>query len=290
MGETRADKTAPARQEVAKVLYLAGLGDGAISLPDGQVAHVAGTLPGETVRIEETRKGTWQLDAIIEAAPERVTPPCSLAESCGGCALQHVRLDTLLDWKVQRVTRALQSAGFETVPEASTFQVAPHSRRRADLAVKRGAASMLIGLHGRGTKNIVDMTTCLVLDPHILALLPAFRTVLHSIQAIRREASLHINLLDSGPDILLITDAPLTAADRIRLAQMAEECAIPRISWASASNPEATETATQRAPVTQTIAGHSVSPPPGGFLQATAASEQGGVTRSGAASMIASSC
>lgn len=274
MGETRADKTAPARQEVAKVLYLAGLGDGAISLPDGQVAHVAGTLPGETVRIEETRKGTWQLDAIIEAAPERVTPPCSLAESCGGCALQHVRLDTLLDWKVQRVTRALQSAGFETVPEASTFQVAPHSRRRADLAVKRGAASMLIGLHGRGTKNIVDMTTCLVLDPHILALLPAFRTVLHSIQAIRREASLHINLLDSGPDILLVTDAPLTAADRIRLAQMAEECAIPRISWASASNPDATETATQRAPVTQTIAGHSVSPPPGGFLQASAASEQ----------------
>lgn len=125
MGETRADKTAPARQEVAKVLYLAGLGDGAISLPDGQVAHVAGTLPGETVRIEETRKGTWQLDAVIEAAPERVTPPCSLAESCGGCALQHVRLDTLLDWKVQRVTRALQSAGFETVPELQPFRLLP---------------------------------------------------------------------------------------------------------------------------------------------------------------------
>jgi 23S rRNA (uracil1939-C5)-methyltransferase len=274
MGETQVDKTTPARQEVATVLYLAGLGDGTVRLPDGQITHVAGALPGETVRVEETRPGSWRLQAVLEAAPERVSPPCPLAATCGGCSLQHIRTDALLDWKVQRVTRALHSAGFDVVPDASTFQVAPHSRRRADLAVKRGAASMLIGLHERGTKTIVDMSTCLVLDPHILALLPTLRTVLHSLQAIRREASLHINLLDTGPDILLVTDAPLTAADRIRLAQMAEECAIPRISWALASNPEATETATQRAPVAHTIAGHTVAPPPSGFLQASAASEQ----------------
>lgn len=274
MGESQAGKTAEARQEVVTVLYLAGLGDGAVRLPDGQIVHVAGALPGETVRIEETRKGSWQLQAVLEAAPERVSPPCPLAETCGGCALQHMRTDALLDWKVQRATRALLSAGFDAVPQATTFQVAPHSRRRADLAVKRGATAMLIGLHERGTKTIVDMSTCLVLDPDILTLLPTLRTVLHSLQAIRREASLHINLLETGPDILLVTDAPLSAADRIRLAQMAEDDAIPRISWASTSNPEATETATQRAPVAQSIAGHTVTPPPGGFLQASATSEQ----------------
>ena len=274
MAESHAGKATPAQQEVVNVLYLAGLGDGTVRLADGQIAHVAGALPGETVRIEETRKGTWQLQDVIEASPERVSPPCPLAESCGGCSLQHIRPEALLAWKTERVIRALHNAGFETVPQAATFQVAPHSRRRADLAVKRGASSMLIGLHGRNTKTIVDMSTCLVLDPHILSLLPAFRTVLHSLQAIRREASLHINLLDTGADILLVTDAPLTTADRMRLAQMAEDHAIPRISWASASNPEATETATQRAPVTQSIAGHEVTPPPGGFLQTSAASEQ----------------
>ncbi|MDB5479644.1 MAG: (Uracil-5)-methyltransferase, partial [Caulobacteraceae bacterium] len=46
------------------------------------------TLPGERVlaRVEGDRA---QVLEILEASPERVTPPCPHFGDCGGCALQH---------------------------------------------------------------------------------------------------------------------------------------------------------------------------------------------------------
>jgi 23S rRNA (uracil1939-C5)-methyltransferase len=79
------------------------------------------------------------------------------------------------------------------------------------------------------------------------------------------------NLLDSGPDLLLRTDAPLHASDRATLAGFARAHHLPRLSWAQGkSDPE--PVAVLRRPVTS-LAGVAVVPPPGAFLQASGAGE-----------------
>lgn len=64
---------------------------------DGQVVFVRHALPGELVRIRvtESNKRFARADAVevLQAAPERVEPPCALAGICGGCDFQHVSID-----------------------------------------------------------------------------------------------------------------------------------------------------------------------------------------------------
>ena len=62
--------------------------------------------------------------------------------------------------------------------------------------------------------------------------MPPLRELLTRLQAFRREGSVIANLLDSGPDLLLRTDAPLQLADRMALTEFARAHALPRIAWA----------------------------------------------------------
>ncbi|GLH28059.1 hypothetical protein WSS15_07090 [Acetobacter pasteurianus] len=194
------------------VLYLATQGDGAVRTPDGRMAYIPETLAGEHIRLTKDSEGKWRLAEVLLPSPDRQIPPCSLFEHCGGCTLQHVKPAAILQWKVATVQHALQKAGFSNLPAFSAKQVQPHSRRRADLAVRRQPDGIMIGLHARNSHEVTDLTTCVVLHPDILAALPAFRATLRSLNAIRREANLHINLLDSGLDVLL--QAGCSAANR----------------------------------------------------------------------------
>ena len=85
--------------------------------------------------------------------------------------------------------------------------------------------------------------------------------------AIRREASLVVNLLDAGPDVLLRTDAEVSLADRSALTDIARALGIPRLSWALGTAP--TETLCQFRPAVTMLSGVEVRPPPGAFVQAT---------------------
>jgi 23S rRNA (uracil1939-C5)-methyltransferase len=88
----------------------------------------------------------------------------------------------------------------------------------------------------------------------------------------RKEASVVINLLDAGPDLLLRGDAPLALTDRNLLIEFAGLHGLPRVSWAEGA--DAPETVCLLRPAITALSGTSVSPPPGAFLQATRAGEQ----------------
>ncbi len=105
----------------------------------------------------------------------------------------------------------------------------------------------------------------------LFALIAPLRVVLSSLAAVRHEASVVVNLLDSGPDLLLRTDGALIPRDRAKLIGFAREHKLPRVSWAPATGvPEAV--CVLDPPVT-TLSGVSVTPPPGAFLQATREAE-----------------
>ncbi len=218
-------------------------------------------MPGERVRATPlARRGDgWACAAeVLDASPDRVEPPCPHFGACGGCRLQHWADAPYAAWKQGLVTLG------NPAPLART---PPGARRRIDLALRREGGRVLVGLHQRGSRAVVDMHVCPVLDPHLLALAAPLRAMLPSLGALRSEGSAVLNLLDTGPDLLLRTDADLTAADRIRLAAFAQQEGVPRIAWARGDGPP--ETAAQLAPVRLRLGPAEVAPPPGAFLQAS---------------------
>ncbi|HSO71820.1 MAG TPA: TRAM domain-containing protein, partial [Thermodesulfobacteriota bacterium] len=77
---------------VIQITALSLQGEGVGRL-EGKVVFVPFTLPGESVEIEikEDRKtfSRGRLVRVLEPSPDRVTPPCPVFGSCGGCHLQH---------------------------------------------------------------------------------------------------------------------------------------------------------------------------------------------------------
>src|ERR1700733_1641302 len=196
---------------------------------------------------------------------------CPHFGTCGGCTIWNLDDASYIARKRDQLTTALRRAGFDDVALSSPSRTAPGERRRMDLATRRTNSGVVLGLHRQRSKDIVDLTTCLVLHPALVALLPPLRRVLVRLQALRRDASVIANLLDSGPDVLLRTDAPLMLSDRLALTDFARSHALPRISWARGNDEPEPVIILQ--PPTTSLSGVAVTPPAGAFLQASASGE-----------------
>ena len=127
------------------------------------------------------------------------------------------------------------------------------------------------GCTGGATAPWWIFETCLVLEPALVALIAALRRVLPGVAGLRRAGSAVVNRLESGIDLLLRTDGPLLATDRTKLTALARDAGLCRISWALNDGPP--EPACQLIPPQATLAGVTVAPPPGAFLQASAVAE-----------------
>ncbi len=249
-------------------------GDGVSTLPGGASLFFPDTLPGELVQpgpLARRGEGWTGSAAVLEAAPDRVTPPCPHFGPCGGCTVQHWRDDSYIGWKAGQVGDALRRMG-AAAPAFSIARTPPAARRRMDLAIRRDGPALLIGLHRRRSRDIVDMHACPVLHPALFALIQAMRPVLNRLQGLKRDGSAVVNLLDSGPDLLLRTDAVLTSGDRTLLTTLANAHGLPRISWVpglARGSQGGPEPACLLRPATTAFTGVDTVIPPGAFLQAS---------------------
>ncbi len=251
-------------------------GDGIARLPDGTPLYLPMTLPNETVaaRPLRPRGDGWHAvpDTIADVSAARVQPLCRHFGRCGGCVLQHWRDADYQAWKAGLLAHALRQAGFAPAVPLAFHPGLPGQRRRIDFAVRRVAERIILGLHEQRSDQVTDITDCLVLHPALMALISPLRGLLQGIQAVRREASIVINLLDAGPDLLLRSDAPLTLRDRTELTHFARDHGLPRVSHIQGAGMP--ETIGLLRPATTMLSGVAVRPPPGAFLQATAAGQQ----------------
>lgn len=250
-------------------------GDGVAALPNGAALFLPDTLPGELVQPGPlARRGEgWTADAtILEASADRIVPPCPHFGPCGGCTLQHWRDGSYAVWKAGQVTDALRRMGAASVPTPDLARTPSAARRRMDLAIRRDGPAVRIGLHRRRSRDIVDMHACPVLHPALFALIQALRPVLQRLTGLRRDGSAVVNLLDSGPDLLLRTDGELTSGDRTLLTALANAHGLPRISWApglARGSQGQPEPACLLRPPTTAFSGVETVIPPGAFLQAS---------------------
>lgn len=157
-------------EEVAVTGVAAG-GEGVGRLGDGRAVFVRGVLPGERVRVtvteERKRFARGTLVEVVEAAPERMAPPCPQVEAgCGGCDWQHVAPAAQRELKGRIVTDALRRIGrVEPPPPDLGPELAPAGWRTTVRAVVDGEGRAGFRLHHAHEPLAVGPGGCLVAHP-----------------------------------------------------------------------------------------------------------------------------
>lgn len=146
---------------------------------DGRATFVPLAAPGERVRVrierQKDRVAWGELLSIERPGPARVTPPCPVFGTCGGCQWQHVGLDVQRESKRAVVARALRV----DLPPVREAGPAFGYRDRAKWAVGKGGA---LGFRARRTHDVVDQMVqgkfvCLLPGPQLARAYPALHAM-----------------------------------------------------------------------------------------------------------------
>ena len=166
-----------------KIDHLANLGMG-VGRVNGWVVMVPFVIPGELVKVRIYRNysqySEGDLLEILESSKYRVSPKCSLFESCGGCQYQHIDYGEQLKIKTQQVKELLEKNGGIQFPVSlakSSKQVfgyrskiTPHYNRPN----KNGDQPIGFLKYGR-RHDIVDVKQCVIATDAINESLPEMR-------------------------------------------------------------------------------------------------------------------
>lgn len=262
----------------ATIEHLGHRGDGIARLDDGRTLFVAGTAPGDRVRVRlgpsRADGVSGRLEEVLAPGASRVEPSCPHFARCGGCSLQHLEDGAYAAWKATLPARALERQGFVEPPVAGLIRRAPGNRRRASFSFRCEGQRALVGFSGRGSHAVVDLEQCGLLTPSLVSLLPALRKLLTEGLAPSRRltGALQVTWTESGPDVLIRAAASPGTAVRERLVRLTEAADLARLAWNSSDTEEPEPLLVRRVPVV-TLGGVPVALPMDAFLQPDVAGE-----------------
>ncbi len=228
------------------------------------------TLPGERVRLSGSGERRTLLE-VLSPSPERVEPPCPHFGTCGGCALQHWAHAPYLAWKVGRLAATLGRERIET-EILPAFAAEPGTRRRLALHARAGTGGVArLGYKTRRSWDLVDITSCPIADPRLLAALPALKRLAAPLFEHPKSApTLHVTLTADGLDVDIsgveARTGGLSADARVRLAERAADADLARVTLAGEMTYLARQPTVRLGPAVVAL-------PPGAFLQATPQAE-----------------
>ncbi len=197
-----------------RVRALAAGGAGVADFPDGRVAFVHRTAPGDLVEARVTRlKPRWghaELLRVLEPGPGRVQPPCPRYAACGGCTLQHLSYAEQLAWKRRFVADALlRIGGVEApVPEVEPSPDRVRYRNRVTFTVLRlGGGRMVAGFHALDRPDrVVDVGgDCLLPEPALTSVWKELRAACEHARVLPEGRELRVTLraLEDGVALLV---------------------------------------------------------------------------------------
>jgi 23S rRNA (uracil1939-C5)-methyltransferase len=249
------------------VADLGALGDGRLA-ENG--AHLPLVLAGETVRARIVGDRAELLE-VLTPSLERVEPSCPHFGACGGCALQHWKIDRYRAWKLEALSDLLMRAGFD-VPVTLGFAAEPGQRRRAALHARPGGRDAArLGYKMRRSWALVPIAACPVADPRLVAAFPALaRLAAPLFEHPKSAPTLHATLTETGIDVDITgveaRSGGLSGDARVRVAQAAKAADLARVTLDGEGLYQ------ERQPLVR-FGATAVALPAGGFLQAVAAAE-----------------
>jgi 23S rRNA (uracil1939-C5)-methyltransferase len=151
-----------------------GLEGEGIATHAGRALFVSGALPGERVRVRLEPAGKvcrGRLEQVLSPSPLRRTPPCPLADRCGGCDWMHLEPGAQVAEKQRLVLDALVHLGgfapgsWSQLPTVGTG-TDTGTRRRAVLHWE----SKWLGYFGRRSHQAIRVDVCPALVPRLASL------------------------------------------------------------------------------------------------------------------------
>lgn len=233
--------------------------------------YVPFTLPGETAAIALNKtQGTVMSMSVL--SPERREPHCrhfgpeGENGTCGGCTLQHAS-DTLYHgFKRQLVIDALKSKAL--TPEVAGLVTAePAERRRAVFTARRTEKDLLLGFNQAESHHIVSISECPVMSPGIMDKLQDVRRI--ALALVAGSEPFRITVLETLSGLDMAVEGLKKVPDRERRAAVETVLGTRGIARLSLNGEILVEP--QRPELD--FGGVKVSPPSGGFTQATLKAE-----------------
>ncbi len=136
-----------------------------ITYINNKICFVDNALPGEVVEIEITKEKSKYLEArvinVIESSPDRVKVDCSYYDICGGCNLRHLSYQKENEFKREKVQELINHIGKLNVKVNDTLY-GPEKNYRNKVTFH--SSKNKIGYYEKGTKNIISIDNCLLLD------------------------------------------------------------------------------------------------------------------------------
>nr|WP_261786263.1 23S rRNA (uracil(1939)-C(5))-methyltransferase RlmD [[Haemophilus] ducreyi] len=144
---------------------------------NGKTWFIENALPNEQVLIhviEEKRQyGRAKANKILQASPLRQQPSCISYPQCGGCQMQHIKLDVQRQTKQQAFFKQLQRLQTEPIDwQPMISGQDKHYRRRTKLSMAIQHNQLMIGFRQQNTHQIIPLTDCEVLEQPLSTLLP----------------------------------------------------------------------------------------------------------------------
>lgn len=137
------------------------------------IIFVPNTLPKEEVQVKITKLTPKFAEAtlvkILKESKERVEPPCSVYEACGGCQLQHLSYPAQLDFKRDLLKQSLEKFKPENY---TSYELRPtlgmkdpwHYRNKAQFQLRQNPQTKRVeaGLYRADSHDLVSIDNCLV--------------------------------------------------------------------------------------------------------------------------------
>ncbi|MEM1039700.1 MAG: RNA methyltransferase [Pseudomonadota bacterium] len=250
-------------QNAITVEILGHLGDG-MARRDSKPVIIPQGLPGE--RYSQTEDGFTRLNA----SGERVEAACSHFGTCGGCALQHVAQNTYLTFKRSLVSNAFKRAGIASsiIKDIKPcLPCPPASRRRVTFTARIVDGTARLGFMGRGSHEFVPIRQCPVAHPMITEALETFNALAgQMLRGSGDSIQLLVTACENGLDLALEAERDPSSD---MLAALVRSLARSGILRAAVNGDVIFE---REKPIIR-FGKASVTPPPGGFLQAVSAAE-----------------
>ncbi|TBW57870.1 23S rRNA (uracil(1939)-C(5))-methyltransferase RlmD [Marinobacter halodurans] len=224
MSKRRRRKALPAEPIHCQIEKLSHDGRGICHL-DGKTQFVDAALPGESVMAKyvSSRRSFDELRAmeVLEASPQRQTPPCEFADLCGGCSLQHMAPDAQIAFKEQTLKEHFAHFG-GIEPEQWVAPMRSEGlgyRRKARLGVrfvpKRDA--VLVGFREKRNSFLTDIDRCVVMDPRIGERIGALRELFYGMEAYRTIAQVEVACGDDVAAMVFRNMETLSESDTEKL-------------------------------------------------------------------------
>lgn len=253
-----------------EVMRVGDEGDGVIDPAGGvrQPQHIPGALPGDVVHPRED--GGWTLE--IKPGPyRRATPLCPHFPACGGCTVQHMADDFYAGWKGVRLFGALARHHLLGLDDGDhliepLIRVPLHSRRRVVLTAAPEAGRLRLGFHEHRSRRLVDVETCAVMTPALVAALEPLREVAAMVSA---AGDCRLTVLDTGKGLDVGIE---TGSKRRRDGMLPDLTRVAHAGRLLRITVDGDPVLLRARPPLQ-IAGVTVEPPPGAFVQAAAEAE-----------------